>query len=182
MFSGPEPWPVVVAAGERELSTFGPPMPGTTPEPDTWLRRLAAQPGERWLYSAGSQVLGVLAARAGGAPLGEVMRDRILRPLGMGDTGFYAADPARLGTAYEYRDGQLVVTDPPDGAWSRPPAFPDGAGGLVSTAADLLAFGRMLLRSGGSVLKPEVVLGPRLCRCRAPAEPLNVDSREKTES
>jgi len=68
MFSGPEPWPVVAAAGERELASFGPPDPVTTPEPDTWLRRLAelpllAQPGERWLYSVGSQVLGVLAAR-----------------------------------------------------------------------------------------------------------------------
>ncbi|HET9970133.1 MAG TPA: serine hydrolase domain-containing protein [Streptosporangiaceae bacterium] len=162
MFTGPEPWPVVVAAGERELSSFGPPDPVTTPEPDTWLRRLAelpllAQPGERWLYSAGSQVLGVLAARAGGAPFGEVMRDRVLGPLGMRDTGFYAADPARLATAYENRGGRLAVTDPPDGAWSRPPRFPDGAGGLVSTAADLLAFGRMLRRGGGQVLTPETV-------------------------
>jgi CubicO group peptidase (beta-lactamase class C family) len=162
MFSGPEPWPVVAAAGERELGTFGPPAPDTTPEPEVWLRRLAelpllAQPGERWLYSAGSQVLGVLAARAGGAPFEEVMRDRILRPAGMRDTGFYAADPARLATAYENRDGRLAVTDRPDGAWSRPPRFPDGAGGLVSTAADLLAFGRMLLRGGGSALKPPTV-------------------------
>jgi CubicO group peptidase (beta-lactamase class C family) len=162
MFSGPEPWPVVAAAGERELGTFGPPAPDTTPEPEVWLRRLAelpllAQPGERWLYSAGSQVLGVLAARAGGAPFEEVMRDRILRPAGMRDTGFYAADPARLATAYENRDGRLAVTDRPDGAWSRRPRFPDGAGGLVSTAADLLAFGRMLLRGGGSVLKPPTV-------------------------
>jgi CubicO group peptidase (beta-lactamase class C family) len=162
MFTGAETWPIVEAVGERELNSFGPPVPGTTPEPDAWLRRLAelpllAQPGERWLYSAGSQVLGVLAARAGGAPFGEVMRARILEPLGMRDTGFFAPDPARLATAYENRDGQLTVTDPPDGAWSRPPAFPDGAGGLVSTAADLLAFGRMLLRGGGSVLTPRTV-------------------------
>jgi CubicO group peptidase (beta-lactamase class C family) len=162
MFTGAPTWPVVKAAQERELSSFGPPAPGTTPEPDTWLRRLAelpllAQPGERWLYSAGSQVLGVLAARAGRAPFGEVMRARVLEPLGMRDTGFYAPDPARLATAYEDRDGQLTVTDPPDGQWSRPPAFPDGAGGLVSTAADLLAFGRMLLRGGGTVLEPRTV-------------------------
>src|SRR5207302_2579816 len=124
MFMAPEPWPIVTAAAERELGAFGPPQPDTTPEPDTWMARLGelpllAQPGERWLYSAGSQVLGVLAARAGGGPFGEVMRDRVLEPLGMRDTGFYAADPARLATAYENRDGQLTVTDPPDGAWSR---------------------------------------------------------------
>jgi CubicO group peptidase (beta-lactamase class C family) len=162
MFTAAQPWPIVGAVGERELNSFGPPEPETTPEPDTWLRRLGelpllAQPGERWLYSAGSQVLGVLAARAGGAPFGEVMRERVLGPLGMVDTGFYAEDTSRLATAYEEQDGELVVTDPPDGAWSRPPAFPDGAGGLVSTAADLLAFGRMLLRGGGPVLKAETV-------------------------
>jgi CubicO group peptidase (beta-lactamase class C family) len=162
MFTAAEPWPIVRAVGERELNSFGAPDPGTTPAPDVWLRRLGelpllAQPGERWLYSAGSQVLGVLAARAGGAPFGEVMRDRILGPLGMDDTGFYAADTSRLATAYEERDGELAVTDPPDGQWSRPPRFPDGAGGLVSTAADLLAFGRMLLRGGGPVLTPQTV-------------------------
>ena len=56
----------------------------------------------------------------------------------------------RLATAYESHDGQLTVTDPPEGQWARPPRFPDGSGGLVSTAGDLLAFGRMLLRGGGS--------------------------------
>ena len=42
------------------------------PDPDTWIARLGelpllAQPGERWLYQSGSQVLGVLAAGAAGA-------------------------------------------------------------------------------------------------------------------
>jgi CubicO group peptidase (beta-lactamase class C family) len=118
---------------------------------------LLAQPGERWLYSAGSQVLGVLAARAAGAPFGDVMRDRVLAPLGMRDTAFHAGDISRLATAYERHDGELTVSDPPDGQWSRPPRFPDGAGGLVSTAADLVAFGRMLLRGGDPVLKPGTV-------------------------
>jgi CubicO group peptidase (beta-lactamase class C family) len=46
------------------------------------------------------------------------------------------------------------VWDPQDGAWSRPPAFEDGAAGLVSTVDDLLAFARMFLRGGASVLSP----------------------------
>ena len=155
MFMASEPWPIVSAAAERELGTFGPPQPDTTPEPDTWMARLGelpllAQPGERWLYSAGSQVLGVLAARAAGAPFEDVMRERVLTPLGMDDTAFYANDTSRLATAYERRDGELAVSDPPDGQWSRPPRFPDGAGGLVSTAEDLLRFGRMLLLPGGN--------------------------------
>ena len=155
MFMAPEPWPIVTAVAERELGSFGPPQPDTTPEPDTFLARLGelpllAQPGERWLYSAGSQVLGVLAARAAGAPFEDVMRERVLAPLGMDDTAFYASDTSRLATAYERRDGELAVSDPPDGQWSRPPRFPDGAGGLVSTAEDLLRFGRMLLLPGGN--------------------------------
>ncbi|HEY2490091.1 MAG TPA: serine hydrolase domain-containing protein [Streptosporangiaceae bacterium] len=162
MFTAPEPWPVVTAAAERELATFGPPQPGSTPDPDTWLARLGelpllAQPGERWLYHSGSQVLGVLAARAAGAPFGDVLRERLLGPLGMADTGFGAADTARLATAYERRDGRLTVTDPPGGQWSRPPLFPDGGAGLVSCADDVVAFGRMLLRGGDPVLTPAAV-------------------------
>jgi CubicO group peptidase (beta-lactamase class C family) len=162
MFTAPEPWPILTAAAERELATFGPPQPGSTPDPDTWLARLGelpllAQPGERWLYHSGSQVLGVLAARAVGAPFGDVLRERLLGPLGMADTGFRAADPARLATAYERRDGALAVTDPPDGQWSRPPRFPDGGGGLVSSVDDVVAFGQMLLRGGSPVLRPATV-------------------------
>ena len=162
MFMTPDPWPIVTAVEELELASFGPPKPDTTPEPDTWMARLGelpllAQPGERWLYQAGSQVLGVLAARAAKAPFEQVMRERVLGPLGMHDTAFYAEDTGRLATAYERRDGRLAVTDPPDGQWSRPPLFPDGGSGLVSTAADVLAFGRMLLRGGGPVLKGDTV-------------------------
>ena len=162
MFMAAEPWPIVTAVAEHELASFGPPQPDTTPEPDTWMARLGelpllAQPGERWLYQAGSQVLGVLAARAGGAPFEDVMRERVLGPLGMRDTAFHAADTSRLATAYERRDGQLAVTDPPDGQWSRPPRFPDGGGGLVATAGDLLAFGRMLIRGGHPVLQNDTV-------------------------
>jgi len=155
MFMAPEPWPIVSAVEERELSSFGPASPDTTPEPDTFMARLGelpllAQPGERWLYSAGSQVLGVLAARAAGAPFEDVMREWVLTPLGMDDTAFYANDTSRLATAYENVNGELTVRDRPDGQWSRPPRFPDGAAGLVSTAEDLLRFGRMLLLPGGN--------------------------------
>ena len=149
------------AVEERELGSFGPPQPAATLEPDTWMARLGelpllAQPGERWLYSAGSQVLGVLAARAAGAPFEDVMRERVLAPLGMHDTAFYARTAAGSRPRTSARR-ELAVRDPPDGQWSRPPRFPDGAAGLVSTAADLVAFGRMLLRGGDPVLKKGTV-------------------------
>ena len=87
MFMAPEPWPIVTAPALRDLSTFGSPLPGAMPEADTWMARrgelpLLAQPGERWLYQSGSQVLGVLAARAASAPFEHVMRERLLDPPG----------------------------------------------------------------------------------------------------
>jgi CubicO group peptidase (beta-lactamase class C family) len=84
------------------------------------------------------------------------MRERVLAPLGMHDTAFYAKDTKRLATAYGNL-GELTVTDPPEGQWARPPRFPDGSGGLVSTVDDVAAFGRMLLAGGGPVLSPATV-------------------------
>jgi CubicO group peptidase (beta-lactamase class C family) len=157
MWTAPEPWPVVAAADALRLATTGPPQPDVQPDPDTWIAGLGtlplmAQPGERWLYNTGASVLGVLAARAAGQPFAEVLRSRVFEPLGMRDTGFFAADTGRLATCYQAAADGLTVWDPPDGAWSRPPAFGDGAAGLVSTVDDLLAFARMLLRGGAPVL------------------------------
>lgn len=39
MFMAAEPWPVVTAAAELQLATFGPPQPGAMPDPDTWMAR-----------------------------------------------------------------------------------------------------------------------------------------------
>jgi CubicO group peptidase (beta-lactamase class C family) len=75
----------------------------------------------------------------------------------MRDTGFHTDDTGRLATAYQPTADGLVVWDPPDGQWSRPPTFPDGAAGLVSTVDDLLAFARMLLRGGDPVLTADQV-------------------------
>jgi CubicO group peptidase (beta-lactamase class C family) len=49
---------------------------------------LMDQPGERWLYHTGSDVLGVLVARASGRSLDTFLRERIFQPLGMKDTDF----------------------------------------------------------------------------------------------
>ncbi len=123
---------------------------------DAWMRKLGslpllAQPGEDWLYGTGSNVQGVLVARASGKPLSRFFEERIFGPLGMKDTAFVVppAEIDRLAHAYRSQDGKLVVSDEPaTGKWSRPPAFEPGAGGLVSTADDYLAFARMLLADG----------------------------------
>ena len=162
MFASPEPWPIVAATDELRLATIGPPDPPVPPDPDTWIASLGtlpllAQPGERWMYNTGAQVLGVLVARAAGQPFGEVLKTRVFDPLGMSDTGFWTTETQRLATAYMPGPDGLVVTDEPGGKWSHPPAFGDGAAGLVSTADDLLAFARMLLRGGAPVLPADAV-------------------------
>ena len=166
MFLAPEPWPVVTAADELRLATLGPPDPAVQPDPDTWIAALGSlplltQPGERWMYNTGASVLGVLLARAAGTSYGEVLGSRILRPLGMTNTAFWASEPARLAESYRATPDGLVVWDKPDGRWSTPPAFEDGAAGLVSTVDDLLAFARMLLRDGGGVLSPAAAAAMR---------------------
>jgi CubicO group peptidase (beta-lactamase class C family) len=162
MFLADAPWPVMEAADALRLGTLGPPDPATQPDPDTWIAGLGtlpllAQPGERWLYNTGASVLGVLISRATGLSYPEFLRSRIFEPLGMRDTAFFATDTGRLATSYRGTPDGLVVWDPPDGAWSRPPAFADGAGGLVSTVDDLLAFARMLLRGGEPLLSADSV-------------------------
>ena len=162
MFMAPEPLPVVVASDEARLSTIGPPDVAIQPDPDTWIAALGslplmAQPGERWLYNTGASVLGVLLARAAGQSFADVLRTRIFDPLGMSQTAFWASEPGRLATVYRPGPAGLEIWDPPDGKYARPPAFQDGAAGLVSTAGDMLAFARMFLRGGKPVLSADSV-------------------------
>ncbi|HEV2459119.1 MAG TPA: serine hydrolase domain-containing protein [Ktedonobacterales bacterium] len=157
LLAEPDASPILQAAHDQQIG-MGPPEPSGLPASDEWIRRLGTlplmyQPGERWLYNTGSDVLGVLIARAAGQPLETFLRERIFAPLGMPDTGFSvpAARLDRLATSYWTHPGtgQVAIYDEAAGGqWSRPPAFPSGAGGLVSTADDYLAFAQMLLSLG----------------------------------
>lgn len=161
-FTRPWPDPLLVAMQRGGLAG-GPPAPQTNPEPDEWLRRLsrfplARQPGEQWRYHTGASVLGVLLARAGGAPLPDLLRRRVLDPIGMTGTGFWA-DADRLGPHWapsgpvaDAGTGPagrtLACYDPADGQCSRPPAFPDAGDGLAGPVDDLAALARTLLAGG----------------------------------
>jgi CubicO group peptidase (beta-lactamase class C family) len=122
------------------------------------MRRLGSlplihQPGERWMYETGSNVLGVLISRATGRPLEAFFGERIFRPLGMEDTGFHvtAAKLHRLASCYvaNPETGMLEIYDDAENSrWSRPPAFESCGGGLVSTVDDYLSFCRMMLNKG----------------------------------
>ncbi len=157
MMASPDEYPILQVANEQKIG-MGPPSPSAMPAPDEWMRRLGQlplmyQPGEMWMYNTGSDVLAVLIARASGQPLETFLRERIFEPLGMKDTGFSVPSSSldRLATSYwtDFQSGELVIyDDAKDSQWSRPPAFPSGAGGLVSTIDDYLAFGQMMLSTG----------------------------------
>jgi len=153
----PGTYPIQRAVSELLLFQ-GPPQPQAPPAPDEWLGRLGTlplmhQPGAKWMYHTGSDVLGVLIARASGQPFKTFLRERLFEPLLMKDTGFSvpAAHLDRMATSYwtNPATGAFELYDPAEaGQWSRPPAFPSGGGGLVSTVDDYLAFGRMMLNRG----------------------------------
>ena len=151
----PGTYPIQRAMDELTLMSLSPSPPHT---PDEWLRRLATlplmyQPGERWMYHTGSDALGVLIARVTGQPFDTFLKERVFDPLGMRDTGFFVP-PAKLGrfaSCYgpNATTGALeLLDDAQDSKWSRPPLFPAGGGGLVSTIDDYCAFGRMMLNKG----------------------------------
>jgi CubicO group peptidase (beta-lactamase class C family) len=155
----PDETPIQRAASALDLQQ-GPPNPQGYPPPDEWMRRLGTlpliyQPGERWIYHTGCDVLGVLIARASAMSFPDFLRERLFEPLGMKDTAFFVppAKQARFATQYrtDFRTGALSFFDgPSDGQWSSPPPFPSGGGGLVSTVDDLLAVGQMMLGHGDS--------------------------------
>ena len=91
-------------------------------------------PGTRFEYSnTGYGILGRLITNVAGREYREVVRERMLEPLGMHATGYLAeeADPARLAHGYLWRDGAFVEE----------PMDPYGAlaamGGLFTTVEDL---------------------------------------------
>jgi CubicO group peptidase (beta-lactamase class C family) len=151
----PDRYPIQKAIAEAGFAP-GPVFPSFPP--DELMRRygslpLLYQPGERWLYNAGTEILGVLIARAAGMTFGEFLRERIFAPLGMKDTAFHVpqAKRERFATAYmrDYTTQQRkVFDDPVTGKFAEPPVFENGSAGLVSTADDFNAFAQMMLNGG----------------------------------
>jgi CubicO group peptidase (beta-lactamase class C family) len=153
-FDWPWPQPFLDATMELGIAT-APPEPQLAPDPDTWIAKLGMmpllhQPGERWLYHYGSDVLGVLVARAAGQPFEQFLAERVFAPLGMTDTAFFARDSSRLTSCYATNPetGEHPLFDPPEGQWATKPAFPSAGGGLVSTVDDFASFARMLQQEG----------------------------------
>jgi CubicO group peptidase (beta-lactamase class C family) len=125
---------------------------------------LEYSPGDQWIYSVATDVLGYLVELVSGQAYADFVRQRILKPLGMTDTDFQVGDGARdrFASCYMLRDGKLELFD--DAGKSKflaPPKLESGGGGLVGTAADYLRFCRMLLGKGSldgvQLLSPKTV-------------------------
>jgi CubicO group peptidase (beta-lactamase class C family) len=123
---------------------------------DEWLARLtdlplAFQPGEGWRYHHSFAILGILISRVTGQPAGEHLRADLTDPLGMVDTAFWTPveEAHRLPAAYRHTDAGLIETEPAGGGfYAGEPPFDVSHSELVSTAADYLAFLRMLVHGG----------------------------------
>lgn len=110
---------------------------------------LSFHPGEGWLYGFSSDVLGALIEVISGKHLGEYMKEALLDPLGLTDTGFFVPKEkrSRLITCYTY-DGKSLKPYNDRPAPDAPPAFESGGGGVYSTMGDVARFSRMLLQDG----------------------------------
>jgi CubicO group peptidase (beta-lactamase class C family) len=125
---------------------------------------LMEDPGTRYRYSESPTVLGRLVEIWSGKPFDVFLNERILGPLRMSDTSFWAAAGARerLTTVYApAQGGGLTPVELEDLPFTERPALLEGAVGLLSTVPDYLRFSQMLLNGGvldnAHLLKPSTV-------------------------
>jgi CubicO group peptidase (beta-lactamase class C family) len=109
---------------------------------------LVLQPGTLWDYGHSTDILGRVIEIVSGKSLLHFEQDNLLGPLGMTDTSFFVADPAKF---------KMIAQPMPDDSdfmtgFDRNPALPrkweSGGGGMLSTMADYARFSQMLLNGG----------------------------------
>jgi CubicO group peptidase (beta-lactamase class C family) len=120
------------------------------------------RPGEIWAYcNSGFQLAGTVIARILGTTFDAAMEERVFHPAGLSGTCFAAHDtfgwPCAIGHVQTAPDGdEHVVTGQYYPRNRRP------AGGVISTATDLLRFARMHMNEG--VIDGQRVLSPAAAR------------------
>jgi len=132
-----------------------------SPSLDEFVRRvstvpLVQEPGERYTYSISIDVLGALVEKLSGRSLPDFVSERLFRPLGMKDTGFFVPEAARPRVASVYERGPDGRLQPAKGlrdgepvtALHTAPTLASGGGGLYSTTGDYARFMQMLLNGG----------------------------------
>lgn len=125
---------------------------------------LVYEPGSRWSYSIGLDVLGAVIEKASGMPFDRFLQTRMFDPLKMRSTYWTvpAGEVKRLATNYAFVGDRRSPIDPAaTTVFLQPPSFPYGGAGLVSTARDYDRFLHMI-QNGGELdgvrlMKPETV-------------------------
>ncbi len=152
--NSPEAYTAMIA--DDGISRIGSDHEMTTLEFATRLGELPLifDPGESFQYSYSADVLGAIIEVITGKRFGEYLRERLLEPLGMNDTGFYvpAEKQSRLTKVYEktaeglkeFKYNHLCINLPMD----HEPGFQSGGAGLCSTLDDYAKFATMLLNKG----------------------------------
>lgn len=125
---------------------------------------LIADPGTKWSYSIGLDLMGAVIEKASGMSFERFVSTRLFQPLGMNrsywqvprDQGGWLADN------YTFVGDKLVPLDPAaTSVFLDPPSFPYGGAGLVMSARDYDRFLHMLVNEGEldgvRVMKPETV-------------------------
>ncbi|EDL48520.1 serine hydrolase [Erythrobacter sp. SD-21] len=112
---------------------------------------LVLQPGTKWSYSVGLDLLGRVIEVASGMKFDEYLHAAIFEPAGMNSTYFRVpeSEVGRFTTNYGILNGTPLPMDPAaSSVYLDDPAFPFGGAGLVSSAHDYDRFLKMLLGYG----------------------------------
>jgi len=125
---------------------------------------LIAEPGTKWSYSIGLDILGRVIEVASGMPFDAFVQTRLFDPLKM-TSSYWQVPPeaaARLVSGYTWFGDKPIVLDAgASSVFLQKPSFPYGGAGLVMSAKDYDRFHRMLLNGGAvdgvRVMKPETV-------------------------
>ncbi len=125
---------------------------------------LIAEPGTKWSYSIGLDVLAAVVEKVGGMPFERFVQTRLFTPLKMNSSYWQVPESqkARLATNYAWAGDTLAPVDPgATSVWLQRPSFPYGGAGLVMSARDYDRFLQMLqnggMVDGVRVMKPETV-------------------------
>lgn len=122
---------------------------------------LLFDPGERWNYGINIELAGKVIEAVSGKKLGVYLKENLFDPLGMDSTGFRITPSMRKRMARLHERGADGALTAGDFEVPQEPEFEMGGGGLYSTAADYLAFVRMILNkgvgNGNRVLESETV-------------------------
>jgi CubicO group peptidase (beta-lactamase class C family) len=120
---------------------------------------LMHQPGEAWEYSLSTDVLGRVVEIIEGASLGEVLQERLFRPLDMVDTAFFTPESKLARRADPFSFDFMTAAGVDTSSVTQSPKFQSGGGGLMSTLADYTRFAAML--SFGGAIDGLRILSPR---------------------